>query len=87
MIAISNLVKKFGEKVAVNIDSYVLNSGDMIGLVGNNGAGKTTLFRLILDLLKADEGNVCINGTDVSKSEDWKHIKESFHSIFLSSGG
>lgn len=83
MIAISNLVKKFGEKVAVNIDSYVLNSGDMIGLVGNNGAGKTTLFRLILDLLKADEGNVCINGTDVSKSEDWKHevgafIDESF---------
>lgn len=83
MIAISNLVKKFGEKVAVNIDSYVLNNGDMIGLVGNNGAGKTTLFRLILDLLKADEGNVCINGTDVSKSEDWKHeigafIDESF---------
>ena len=83
MIAISNLVKKFGEKVAVNIDSYVLNSGDMVGLVGNNGAGKTTLFRLILDLLKADEGNVCINGTDVSKSEDWKHevgafIDESF---------
>lgn len=83
MIAISNLVKKFGEKVAVNIDSYVLNSGDMIGLVGNNGAGKTTLFRLILDLLKADEGNVCINVTDVSKSEDWKHevgafIDESF---------
>ena len=83
MIAISNLVKKFGEKVAVNIDSYVLNSGDMIGLVGNNGAGKTTLFRLILDLLKADEGNVCINGMDVSKSEDWKHevgafIDESF---------
>lgn len=83
MIAISNLIKRFGEKVAVNIDSYLVNSGDMIGLVGNNGAGKTTLFRLILDLLKADEGNVCINDTDVCKSEDWKHevgafIDESF---------
>ncbi len=83
MITISNLVKRFGEKVAVNIDSYLVYSGDMIGLVGNNGAGKTTLFRLILDLLKADEGNVQINDTDVSKSEDWKHevgafIDESF---------
>ena len=83
MITISNLVKRFGEKVAVNIDSYVVNAGEMIGLVGNNGAGKTTLFRLILDLLKADNGNVCIDETDVSKSEDWKRkvgafIDESF---------
>ena len=30
----------------------------MLGLVGNNGAGKTTLFRIILDLIKTDSGNV-----------------------------
>lgn len=48
MIQISNLQKKFGEKTAVNIDNYLINQGDMLGLVGNNGAGKTTLFRLIL---------------------------------------
>ena len=54
MIQISNLQKKFGEKTAVNIDNYLINQGDMLGLVGNNGAGKTTLFRLILDLLQAD---------------------------------
>ena len=42
----------------------------MLGLVGNNGAGKTTLFRLMLDLLKADNGNVVINEIDVSQSED-----------------
>ena len=46
MIQISNLQKKFGEKTAVNIDNYLINQGDMLGLVGNNGAGKTTLFRL-----------------------------------------
>ena len=40
--------------------------------MGNNGAGKTTLFRLMLDLLKADSGDVCLDGTDVSQSEDWK---------------
>ena len=56
MISINNLQKKFGEKLAVNIDHYEINQGDMLGLVGNNGAGKTTLFRLMLDLLKADNG-------------------------------
>ena len=52
MIQINNLQKKFGAKTAVNIDNYIINQGDMLGLVGNNGAGKTTLFRLILDLLE-----------------------------------
>ena len=55
-INIKNLVKDFGSKRAVDIDRYTVKSGEMIGLVGNNGAGKTTLFRLILDLLKRDEG-------------------------------
>ena len=59
-IEITNLTKKFGEKTAVEIDSFTVNKGDILGLVGNNGAGKTTLFRLILDLLKADTGNVSL---------------------------
>lgn len=78
MININNLKKNFGEKVAVNIDHYIINQGDLLGLVGNNGAGKTTLFRLILDLLKADSGNVTINNIDVSQSEDWKIFTGAF---------
>lgn len=57
-IDITSLRKSFGEKVAVDIDEYHIGHGEMIGLVGNNGAGKTTLFRLMLDLLKADQGTV-----------------------------
>ena len=78
MIEIKNLLKQFGETKAVDIDNYVINQGDMLGLVGNNGAGKTTLFRLILDLLQADNGNVTIDGIDVSKSEDWKMTTGEF---------
>lgn len=78
MIQINNLQKKFGAKTAVNIDNYIINQGDMLGLVGNNGAGKTTLFRLILDLLRADRGNVTINDIDVCKSEDWKNFTGAF---------
>ena len=58
MIKINNLKKQFGETCACDIPSFTVNKGDILGLVGNNGAGKTTLFRLLLDLLKADEGHV-----------------------------
>ena len=78
MITIDKLKKNFGEKVAVDIEHYEINQGDMLGLVGNNGAGKTTLFRLMVDLLKADDGKVIINDIDVSQSEDWKSITGAF---------
>ena len=58
MITINNLKKQFGETCACDIPSFTINDGDILGLVGNNGAGKTTLFRLLLDLLQADEGSV-----------------------------
>lgn len=57
-ITISQLKKAFNDNMAVNIDSLHVNDGEIIGLVGNNGAGKTTMFRLMLDLLKADNGYV-----------------------------
>ena len=58
MIKIENLKKQFGDTIACDIPSFQINNGDILGLVGNNGAGKTTLFRMLLDLLKADEGSV-----------------------------
>ena len=78
MLTINNLTKRFGTKVAVNIADYTISQGTMLGLVGNNGAGKTTLFRLILDLLQADEGTVHIDGINVAKSEEWKQHTGAF---------
>ena len=78
MIIIDKLKKNFGEKIAVDIEHYEINQGDMLGLVGNNGAGITTLLRIMLDLLKADDGKVIINDIDVSQSEDWKSITGAF---------
>lgn len=77
-ISVSNVKKTFGEKVALNIDKYIIHQGEVIGLVGNNGAGKTTLFRIILDLLKADSGVVQIGGYDTSACEDWKEFTGAF---------
>ena len=82
-IKIQNLKKTYGSKTAVDIPDYTLQAPEILGLMGNNGAGKTTLFRLMLDLLKADSGSVCLDGIDVSQSEDWKlrvgaYMDESF---------
>ena len=78
MIKIENLKKQFGQTVACDIPSFTINDGDMLGLVGNNGAGKTTLFRMMLDLLKPDEGSVGINGINPAQSEDWKYMTGAY---------
>ena len=93
-ITISNLKKQFGEKVAVDIPEFKINNGDLLGLVGNNGAGKTTLFRMLLDLLQADDGEAIMKFDSIdepinpAKSETWKdftgsYIDEAFLIDFL----
>ena len=78
MITISNLRKKFGETCACDIPALTINDGDILGLVGNNGAGKTTLFRMLLDLLKPDEGEVLLDGINPKESEEWKAATGSY---------
>lgn len=78
MIHIENLTKSYSGVTVLNIDKLEITKGSSFGLVGNNGAGKTTLFRIVLDLLRADKGNVLINEENVAKSEEWKKITGSF---------
>ncbi len=47
-----------------------IEEGEIFGLLGANGAGKTTLIKLILGLIKADEGKILIEGYDVEKSRE-----------------
>ena len=84
-LKIESLKKEYGEKVALDIPELTIQSGELVGLVGNNGAGKTTLLRLVLDLIKATEGHVYSNGIDVAspaptrgESEAWKYYTGSF---------
>ena len=78
MITISNLKKAFGSTVACDIEKFQVNDGEILGLVGNNGAGKTTLFRMLLDLLKPDEGEVALDGINPALSEEWKNTTGAF---------
>lgn len=77
-IQVNDLKKTFGEKTAVNISDFTIHDGDILGLVGNNGAGKTTFFRLILDLIKADCGQVLVNDCNPVLSEDWKNFTGAY---------
>ena len=88
MITIKDLKKAFGKTIACDIEQFQVKDGDILGLVGNNGAGKTTLFRMLLDLLKPDEGEVALDGINPAQSEEWKastgsYIDEGFLIDFL----
>ena len=78
MISTSNLSKKYGDNVVLNIESLEIPKGQSFGLVGNNGAGKTTYFSLLLDLIRPTTGSIANNEILVHKSEDWKPFTSSF---------
>ena len=77
-ISISNIKKQYNRRTVLDIDELVINKGAIVGVIGNNGAGKTTLLRLMLDLLKANSGNIYSRGIDVSKDEKWKNYTSAY---------
>lgn len=58
MLKVSHLSKRYGDVLVLDGVSFVINSGDRIGLIGPNGAGKTTLLRLIAGLEPPDGGSI-----------------------------
>jgi len=78
MITVNNLLKSYKGTLAVSIDHLEFFAGEVIGLVGNNGAGKTTFFRLLLDLIRADGGEICSKGNRVTETEDWKSYTAAY---------
>ncbi|MCC5895316.1 MAG: ABC transporter ATP-binding protein [Alkalibacterium sp.] len=67
MLEVKGLSKSFGEVTAVDDVSFTIKPGEIMGLIGQNGAGKTTTFRIILDLLTADSGEVLWENKRLSK--------------------
>ena len=65
LIQTKNLVKRFGEKAAVDNVSFDVLSGEIFGFLGPNGAGKTTTIKMIAGLLQPTSGEVCVAGYDV----------------------
>jgi len=68
VLKVQNLTKKYENKAVVNKVSFSINEGDIFGFLGPNGAGKTTTIKMILNLIKKDQGEVYVNGKDFSEN-------------------
>lgn len=70
MIEVKNLVKKYGEHLAVDGLSFTVEKGQIYGFLGPNGAGKSTTMNIMTGYLGATEGEVIINGHDILKEPE-----------------
>ncbi len=61
-----DISKSFGALTAVEMVSFSLNRGEILGMIGPNGAGKTTLFNCLIGLYRPDTGSVRFNGQEIA---------------------
>lgn len=61
-LEVKNITKSFGEKEVLHGVSFVAESGKALGLLGRNGAGKTTSIRIIMDVFRANSGEILLDG-------------------------
>lgn len=74
VIEVSHLIKKYDSKFELNIPELKIESGMIIGLIGENGAGKTTFLKSVLNMVKVNDGIIKLFGKDIHLDED--SIKE-----------
>ena len=80
IIKVENLVKRFGELVAVNGISFSVAPGEIFGFLGPNGAGKTTTINILCTLSKPTSGRAIINGFDVVRQQS--QVRQSIGLVF-----
>ncbi len=68
VLSTQNLVKRYGQRLAVNNLNLEVRRGDIFGFLGPNGAGKTTTIRMILGLITPTEGTITILGQDLART-------------------
>lgn len=69
MLEVKNVTKMFGDFTAVSNVSFTVPKGTILGLIGQNGAGKTTTFRLILNFLTKNQGEILIDGHPLTEKD------------------
>ncbi len=73
IVQAENLLKRFGDFVAVNRISFQAATGECFGILGPNGAGKTTTVRMVYGFSPMSGGSLKVFGLDISR--DWRQIK------------
>jgi lipopolysaccharide export system ATP-binding protein len=70
------LVKTYGSRKVVDGVSFTVEAAEIVGLLGPNGAGKTTSFRMTCGMIEPDQGQVVLNGVDVTRWPMYRRAKE-----------
>ncbi|WP_456464365.1 LPS export ABC transporter ATP-binding protein [Persephonella sp.] len=65
-LEVKHLKKKYKDRTVVDDVSLHVQEGEIVGLLGPNGAGKTTTFRMLLGFIKPDQGNIFLNGEEIT---------------------
>jgi ABC-type branched-subunit amino acid transport system ATPase component len=81
-LTVENLSKAFGGLQAVNNVSFSIRKGTVMGLIGPNGSGKTTVFNCVTKLLKADSGNVSLDGQRIDHLPSYQIARRGIRRTF-----
>lgn len=71
-----HLVKKYKKRTVVNDISVTVSQGEIVGLLGPNGAGKTTSFYMMVGLIKPNEGEIFLDGENITALPMYKRSKK-----------
>jgi ABC-2 type transport system ATP-binding protein len=74
MLEVRDVRKSYGASVALHGVSFAVAPGELFGLLGPNGAGKTTLMSIVAGLLRADGGDVLLNGRRFTRQKSLRHL-------------
>jgi branched-chain amino acid transport system ATP-binding protein len=74
MLAVNQLSKAFGGVQAVNLVSFELEEGELLGIIGPNGSGKTTLVNLVTGFIRPDSGRVVYKGRNITGQPPYRVV-------------
>lgn len=75
MLNVSNLKVCYGQSEVIHGLDFTVPKNETLAIMGRNGMGKTTLFKSLIGILPASEGNIKIDGVDVSSCESYQRVE------------
>ena len=82
IIELKKVTKRFGGITALNKASLHVNTGEVVGLIGDNGAGKSTLIKTLVGVYNPEEGEIFIRGKKVSSWTALKARESGIETVF-----
>lgn len=82
ILAVHNLIKRFGGLTAVDDVSLQIYPGEVVGLLGDNGAGKSTLIKMISGVYKPDGGSILLDGQEMTAASPAEARESGIETIY-----